>query len=157
VTSPDPALFKEVLGHFATGLVVVTADTPDGPAGFTCQTFGSLSLDPPLVLFAASSSGASWGRVRQSSVVAINVLAADQEAVARLFATSGADKFVDHDGARGPGGSPWLTGALAHLEGRVVGLSTHGDHDVCVVAVTTMRTGTGQPLIYFRGGFRELA
>ena len=57
MTSPDAAHFKEVLGHFATGLVVVTAETPDGPAGFTCQTFGSLSLEPPLVLFAATSSG----------------------------------------------------------------------------------------------------
>ena len=157
MTSPDAAHFKEVLGHFATGLVVVTAETPDGPAGFTCQTFGSLSLEPPLVLFAATSSGASWGRVRQAPVVAINVLAAEQEPRARLFATSGADKFADQGARRGPGGSPLLEGALAHLEGRVSAISAHGDHDICVVAVDFVEARAGHPLIYFRGGFAELA
>ena len=157
MTTPDPSHFKEVLGHFVTGLVVVTALTPEGPAGFTCQTFGSLSLEPPMVLFAATSAGQSWTRVRQCAVVAVNVLAADQEPLGRLFATSGIDKFADVAWEAAPEGSPLLGGALAHLEGRVASITPHGDHDVCVVEVDFARARSAHPLIYFRGGFGELA
>lgn len=149
--------FKEVLGHYASGLVVVSAQTPEGPAGFTCQTFGSLSLDPPLVTFAAASDGNSWGLLRRSGQVGISVLAVDQEPLARRFATSGVDKFEGTPWETGPEGSPLLDGALAHIEGRVSGITTHGDHDVAVVEVTYVHARSGHPLIYFRGGFGELA
>lgn len=157
MSSLDVAHFKEVLGHYATGLVVVTAATADGPAGFTCQAFGSLSLDPPLVTFAASSAGNSWGYVRRSEVVGISILSADQEPLARLFATSGVDKFDGTAWEKGPEGSPFLDGALGHIEGRIAGITTHGDHDVAVVDVTYVQARSGRPLIYFRGGFGELA
>jgi len=157
VSSLDIAHFKEVLGHYATGLVVVTAATADGPAGFTCQTFGSLSLQPPLVTFAASSAGQSWGLVRQSELVGISILSADQEPLARRFATTGLDKFDGTAWEKGPDGSPLLDGALAHIEGRISGVTTHGDHDVAVVEVTYVHARSGHPLIYFRGGFSELA
>ncbi|HEY5120186.1 MAG TPA: flavin reductase family protein [Acidimicrobiales bacterium] len=157
MSSLDIAHFKEVLGHYATGLVVVTAATADGPAGFTCQTFGSLSLQPPLVTFAAGSSGHSWGLVRQSELVGISILSADQEPLARRFATTGLDKFDGTAWEKGPDGSPLLDGALAHIEGRISGVTTHGDHDVAVVEVTYVHARSGHPLIYFRGGFSELA
>lgn len=157
MTSLDVAHFKEVLGHYATGLVIVTAATPEGPAGFTCQSFGSLSLEPPLVVFAAGSDGRSWARVRGNDVVGISILAAHQEPTARRFATSGVDKFDGIVWERGPDGSPLLDGALAHLEGRVSVVATHGDHDVAVVEVTYVHARAGRPLIYFRGGFGELA
>ncbi len=157
MSAPDPSHFKEVLGHFVTGLVIVTAATAEGPAGFTCQTFGSLSLEPPMVLFAATSSGRSWERVRQSALVAVNVLAAEQEPLARLFATSGIDKFAQVPWDAAPGGSPLLAGALAHLEGRITGITTHGDHDVCTVEVSFAHARHAHPLVYFRGGFGELA
>jgi flavin reductase (DIM6/NTAB) family NADH-FMN oxidoreductase RutF len=157
VTSLDVAHFKEVLGHYATGLAIVTTHTPDGPAGFTCQTFGSLSLEPALVSFAASTQGNSWSIVRQYEIVGITILAADQEPLARQFATSGLDKFEGVAWDKGPQGSPLLGGALAHIEGRIASLSTHGDHDVAVVEVTYAHARAGHPLIYFRGGFTELA
>ena len=157
MSSLDVAHFKEVLGHYATGLVVVTAATADGPAGFTCQTFGSLSLQPPLVTFAASSAGHSWGLVRQGELVGISILSADQEPLARRFATTGLDKFDGTAWEKGPDGSPLLDGALAHIEGRISGVTTHGDHDVAVVEVTYVHARSGHPLIYFRGGFSELA
>ena len=153
----DVAHFKEVLGHYATGLVIVSASTPHGPAGFTCQTFGSLSLEPPLITFAAASDGHSWGLVRQSSLVGVSILAVDQEPLARRFATSGVDKFDGMPWEKGPEGSPLLDGALAHIEGRISGITTHGDHDVAVVEVTYVHARSGHPLIYFRGGFGELA
>jgi flavin reductase (DIM6/NTAB) family NADH-FMN oxidoreductase RutF len=156
VVTVDVAHFKEVLGHYATGLVIVSATTSDGPAGFTCQTFGSLSLEPPLVTFAAATEGHSWGLVRQSSLVGISILSADQEPLARRFATSGVDKFEGMPWEKGPDGSPLLDGALAHIEGRVSGITTHGDHDVAVVEVSYVLAHSGHPLIYFRGGFAEL-
>ena len=128
----DVAHFKEVLGHYATGLVIVSATTSDGPAGFTCQTFGSLSLEPPLVTFAAATEGHSWGLVRQSSLVGISILSADQEPLARRFATSGVDKFEGMPWEKGPDGSPLLDGALASLAPyfgcAVVGLDTGEEH-----------------------------
>jgi len=157
VTDLDVSHFKEVLGHYATGLVIVSATTPEGPAGFTCQSFGSLSLEPAMVTFAASSAGNSWSLVREIATVGISVLAADQEPLARRFATSGVDKFDGVAWENGPGGAPLLGGALAHIEGTLSSISTHGDHDVAVVAVSFALARSGHPLIYFRGGFTELA
>ncbi len=157
MSSLDVSHFKEVLGHYATGLVVVCATTTDGPAGFTCQTFGSLSLDPPLLTFAAGVDGQSWSRVKECRVVAVSILSAEQEPLARQFATSGVDKFDGVAWEKAPGGSPVLEGALAHIEGTVVTLSTHGDHDVAVVEVSYVHARSGRPLIYYRGGFAELA
>ncbi len=156
MTFVDGAHFKEVLGHYASGLVVVSAITAEGPAGFTCQSFGSLSLEPPLVSFAASSTGNSWRLVRRSTKVGISVLASDQEALARRFATTGVDKFDGVDWEPGPEGSPLLAGALAHIEGHLASISSHGDHDIAVVEVTFVAAGDGRPLIYFRRGFAEL-
>ncbi|MBW4029088.1 MAG: flavin reductase family protein [Acidobacteria bacterium] len=156
MTFADDALFKDVLGHYASGLVVVSAITPAGPAGFTCQTFGSLSLQPPLVTFAASSAGNSWRLVRQSSAVGISVLSRDQSALARRFAVSGTDKFDGVGWDEGPDGSPLLHGAIAHIEGRFASISSHGDHDIAVVEVTFVAASSGRPLIYFRSGFAEL-
>ena len=145
--------FKEVVGHFATGVVVVTAFSDEGPAGFTCQTFGSLSLDPILISFAAANVGNSWGRFRGEGTVGVNVLSAQQETVARVFATSGVDKFSGIGWSSGPSGSPLLHDALAHLEGEIVSTVTHGDHDLVVVQVRYAATHEGRPLIYYRGGF----
>ena len=156
MTFLDVAHFKEVLGHYASGLVVVSALLENGPAGFTCQSFGSLSLEPPLVTFAASSSGNSWGLVRQASMVGVSVLSSDQEEIARRFARSGVDKFDGVAWEPGPDGSPLISGALAHIEGRLVSIVTHGDHDIAVVEVTFAAAGHGRPLVYFRRGFGEL-
>ena len=157
MASLDVAHYKEVLGHYATGVVVVTADVASGPAGFTCQSFGSLSLDPVLMTFAATSQGHSWGLVRRSEYVGISILGVDQEPLARRFATTGLDKFAGTSWEKAPNGSPLLGGAIAHLEGRISGITTHGDHDVAVAEVTYVLARSGHPLIYFRGGFGELA
>jgi len=156
VTFLDAAHFKEVLGHYATGLVVVSSQRENGPAGFTCQSFGSLSLEPPLVTFAASSSGNSWGLVRQSPMVGVSVLSSGQGELARRFARSGVDKFDGVAWEPGPDGSPLLVGALAHIEGRLISIVTHGDHDIAVVEVTFAAASEGRPLIYYRREFGEL-
>lgn len=152
----DSAHRREVMGHYATGIVVVTALTPEGPAGFTCQTFGSLSIDSALVFFAATSASASWQRVRDVGVVGINILRHDQEPVARAFARSGVDKFIGVPWRSAPNGSPFLDGCLAYLEGAIREVATHGDHDVIVAELDFAATEPGEPLVYYRGQYRLL-
>mgnify|MGYP006268260569 CR=1 FL=1 len=147
------ARFKEVLGHFATGVTVISATTKDGPAGFTCQSFAALSLEPLLVTFAARRAGSSWPKIREASTLAISVLSEEQETIARAMATSGGDKFADVAHFALANGAPGIAGALAHIEGTVASVSEHGDHDIVVVAVTGLHCEPGRPLLYFRGGF----
>ncbi len=153
MTALDIARFREVVGHFATGVVVVTALSDTGPAGFTCQTFGSLSIEPILVSFAARTESSSWPQIRRQSHVAINVLTEHQEALARVFATTTADKFSGVAWEPGASGAPVLHGALAVLEGSLVSVSSHGDHDIAVVAIEHVSSAEGSPLVYYRGGF----
>ena len=152
----DSAHRREVMGHYATGIVVVTALTPEGPAGFTCQTFGSLSIDSALVFFAATSTSPSWQRVRDVGVIGINILRHDQEPVARSFARSGVDKFTGVPWKSAPNGSPFLDGCLAYLEGTIREVATHGDHDVIVAELDFAATEPGEPLVYYRGRYRLL-
>jgi 3-hydroxy-9,10-secoandrosta-1,3,5(10)-triene-9,17-dione monooxygenase reductase component len=156
VSSPDSARFRQVLGHFVTGVVVITASTPDGPAGFTCQTFGSISLEPSLISFSARTASHSWPRIREVGVLGVNILSAEQEPLATVFATTGTEKFAGVSWSPGPGGAPLIEGALAHLEGRVVSVSAQGDHDIVVVGVDFVASHTGRPLVYYRGGFSTL-
>jgi flavin reductase (DIM6/NTAB) family NADH-FMN oxidoreductase RutF len=157
VSAFDVEHCKEVLGHYVTGVVVITAMSNEGPAGFTCQTFGSLSVDSALVFFAATSSSPSWRRVRDTGVLAVNILKDEQEALARQFARSGTDKFLDVGWFAAPNGSPLLKGAHAYVEGTIREVSNHGDHDIVVAEMDYAATEPGEPLVYYRGGYRRLA
>lgn len=157
MSSFDNAHCKEVLGHYVTGVVVITALSKEGPAGFTCQTFGSLSIDSALVFFAATNASPSWRRVRDTGVLAVNILKDDQEVLARKFAVSASDKFLDVDWFKAPNGSPFLTGAHAYVEGTIREVTNHGDHDIVVAEMDYASTEPGEPLVYYRGGYRQLA
>ena len=89
----DGAHFRAVLGHFTTGIAIITGMDGGDPVGLTCQSFTSLSLDPPLVGFSPGKSSTSWPRIRRSGAFCVNVLTEDQEEICRVFATTGADKF----------------------------------------------------------------
>jgi flavin reductase (DIM6/NTAB) family NADH-FMN oxidoreductase RutF len=156
MSSLDIAHFREVLGHFVTGVVVITAATPDGPVGFTCQTFGALSLEPTLISFSARTLSNSWPRVRKVGTVGVNILGSDQEALARVFATTGIDKFAGIGWSPGPNSAPLIDGALAHLEGTIAVVSAQGDHDMVVVKVDYVASHSGAPLVFYRGGFAAL-
>jgi flavin reductase (DIM6/NTAB) family NADH-FMN oxidoreductase RutF len=153
VDGPDLARYREVAGHFATGVVVVTSLGPDGPIGFTCQTFGSHSLDPVLVTFSARTSSVSWPQMREVGPLAVNVLAAHQDAIALTFAVTAADKFDSVPWHAGDNGAPLIDGALACMEGRLVEVTTFGDHDIAVAAIDRAELGGGVPLVYYRGSF----
>jgi len=149
----DEAHFRTVMGHFATGVVVITGADDDGPTGFTCQSLFSLSLDPPLVAFAPGRKSTSWPRVSAGGRVCVNVLSSDQEDLARTFARSGADKFAGVGWSASPAGAPRLHGSLAWIDCTITEVHDGGDHHLVVARVDELGSGPGQPLVFYRGGF----
>ncbi len=154
----DGRRFRETIGHFATGVCVVTAVGPDGPAGLTTNAMSSLSLDPPLVLVCFDNESRTLPVVREAGRFAVNVLAAGQEELAATFASKDllpAEKFaavthsVDH-------GVPVLDCALAWLACDLQALHPGGDHTIGVGAVTAMGEGEGEPLVFYGGTYRGL-
>ncbi|MFF3889030.1 flavin reductase family protein [Streptomyces sp. NPDC001914] len=164
----DPARFRHVLGHFATGVTVVTAPAPEaeteepaGPAGFACQSFASLSLDPPLICFMVGRTSTTWPRIARAGVFCVNVLGAHQGDLCRGFAVSGTDKFagVAYDAAP-VSGSPRLAGAAAWIDCTVHAVHTGGDHLIVVGRVDALgASGDGEdgedvpPLLFHKGRF----
>ncbi|WP_229922481.1 flavin reductase family protein [Streptomyces morookaense] len=163
---PHPAELRRVLGHFASGVTVIAAPGTEGepPAGFACQSFASLSLDPPLVVFMVARTSASWPRIARAGVFCASILGAGQEALCRGFAVSSvqnADKFagVPHEPAPVTG-SPRLAGVPAWVDCSVHAVHTGGDHLVVVGRVEALgadesAAGAG-PLIFHRGAFGTL-
>ncbi|MFF5499858.1 flavin reductase family protein [Streptomyces aquilus] len=150
---------RDVLGHFATGVCVVTAAGPEGPVGFTCQSFVSLSLDPPLISFAPARTARTWPLIRASAAAfCVNVLAEGQEHVGSAFARSGGDRFEGVRWSPGPGGAPLLAGACAWITCELVQEYDGGDHTIVIGRVTALDVEPSRaPLIFHRGRYRALA
>jgi 3-hydroxy-9,10-secoandrosta-1,3,5(10)-triene-9,17-dione monooxygenase reductase component len=149
----DGRRFRDVLGHFASGVTVVTALDAD-PVGFTCQAFAALSLEPPMVLLAPAKSSTSWPRIARAGAFCVNVLARDQAALARSFSVSGADKFAGVEWRPGEAtGAPVLGGALAWAECRLEQIFDAGDHELVTGFVLALEVSDGEPLLFYRGGF----
>jgi 3-hydroxy-9,10-secoandrosta-1,3,5(10)-triene-9,17-dione monooxygenase reductase component len=152
VTTPDR--FRQVLGHFCTGVTVITTLDDEGPAGFTCQSFTAVSLDPPLVLFCPSKSSGTWRRIERAGRFCANVLADDQRDLARLFASRSPDKFAGIPWSPLPSGLPLLDGALAWVDATVETVHDAGDHHVVIGRVLGLGTAVaGPPLLFYRGRF----
>ncbi|MCI3272312.1 flavin reductase family protein [Streptomyces cylindrosporus] len=156
----DPTEFRRVLGNFATGVTVITAaDGESAPAGFACQSFSSLSLDPPLVAFMVGRTSTTWPRIARAGAFCVNVLAAHQGELCRAFAVRGADKFagVRYDAAP-VSGSPRLTGTLAWIDCTIHAVHTGGDHLIVVGRVDALGAGDEDrtPLLFHRGRFGRL-
>jgi 3-hydroxy-9,10-secoandrosta-1,3,5(10)-triene-9,17-dione monooxygenase reductase component len=156
--SPDPAVMRRVLGHFCTGVAVVTGHGGDGSLGFTCQSVTSVSLEPPYISFCPSNGSSSWPRIREAGSLCVNVLAADQRAVCWSFARSGGDKFAGVDWRPGSNGAPVLDGVLASIEADIEFEHEAGDHTIVVARVTALRAHPQrEPLLFFRGDFGGFA
>ncbi|MFE2147855.1 flavin reductase family protein [Streptomyces sp. NPDC059456] len=154
----SPAEFRSVLGNFASGVTVITAppaEGEDGPAGFACQSFASLSLDPPLVTFMVARTSTTWPRIARAGVFCVNVLGAAQGERCRAFAMSGADKFAGVAHAPAPvTGSPRLAEVPAWIDCRIHAVHTGGDHLIVVGRVEAMGAdGEGEPLLFHKGRF----
>ena len=155
----DSAHFRQILGHFPTGVTIITAMHEGAPVGLAVGSFFSVSLEPPLVGFCAAKSSTSFPKVHTHGHFCANVLASDQEAVSRVFASSGADKF------KGLGwrssvatGSPILNDVLAWADCRITSVHDEGDHLIVIGHVQELELGREEtPLVFFRGGYRRLA
>jgi 3-hydroxy-9,10-secoandrosta-1,3,5(10)-triene-9,17-dione monooxygenase reductase component len=148
----DGRRFRTVLGHFCTGVAVIA--TMDGtPVGFACQSFGALSLDPPLVSFSVMNSSRSWPRIVRAGAFCASILSAGQEAMGRTFGTRGADKFAGVAWSPAPvSGSPRLEGALAWVDCTVDAVLPGGDHRIVIGRVRALGSGDGgTPLLCYRG------
>jgi 3-hydroxy-9,10-secoandrosta-1,3,5(10)-triene-9,17-dione monooxygenase reductase component len=150
----DPTVLRDVLGHFASGVTVVTAVTAEGPIGFTCQSFSSLSLDPPLVAFAPSRTSRTWPRLREIGRFCVNVLAEGQDDVSQNFARSVPDKFTGVPWTPSAHGSPVLGGVVAWIDGELWAEYDGGDHTIAVARVLDLGAHADRrPLLFHRGAY----
>jgi flavin reductase (DIM6/NTAB) family NADH-FMN oxidoreductase RutF len=154
----DPRSFRQALGCFATGITVVTSVGLDGEyLGFTANSFNSVSLDPPLVLFSLDRGAYSLKAFEAAGVFAINILREDQEAVSIAFARALSSKWEGVRTEIWQTGSPILVDALASFDCETTSMHDGGDHVIFVGRVLRLRAGVdGRPLIYFRGAYRQI-
>lgn len=151
----DPALFRETLGHYPTGVAVITAIAADGnPVGMVVGTFSSVSMNPPLIAFYPMSNSKSFAQIRTAPAFCVNVLAADQEQFCREFSTGGATKFDTVNWRPGPLGSPILEQAVSWIECTMNDIREAGDHYIALGAVHDLAVQRSTlPLLFFQGGY----
>lgn len=152
----DARRFRTILGHFATGVVAVTAiDAETGrPAGLAANSFTSVSLEPALVSFCVAHTSTTWPRLRRAGRFCVNILAESQLEVCLRLAAKGGDKFAGLEWTESPGGGPVIDGALAWLECSVEAEHAAGDHVIVVARVHHLdRHQDGEPLVFYRGSY----
>ena len=155
----DERGFRDALGGFASGITIITTHDGEGPVGVTCQSFFSVSVDPPLVAFSLGRGSRSLAALRASGEVAVNFLSDAQEHLSAQFARSGADKWqgVTWHPAE-VNGAPTLDGVPGWVAGRIEQEIEAGDHLIFLVRVQELHTDTARdPLLYSRGRYRRLA
>lgn len=150
-------IFRTALGHFASGVTVVTTTSSDGrPYGLTVSAFSSLSLTPPLVLVCIDNRAPGISFVKASGYFVVNVLTHEQEHMSRRFSSRQEAKFEGVGYKPGELGAPVLEGVLAFLECKVAEAFEGGDHTIFVGEVIAAHVDDGEPLLYFRGGYAGL-
>lgn len=150
----DGDTMREVLGHFVSGVVVVTAADRTGPLGFTCQSFASLSLDPPLISLAPARTSTTWPRIRDIGAFCVNVLADDQAGVSAGFARRAVNRFGGVTWQPGLGGAPRLDGVCAWLSCTLWREYDGGDHTIVAGLVQDLAADpTRLPLLFHRGRY----
>lgn len=156
----EPVSFREALGHYASGITVITSHTGDEPIGFTCQSFYSVSMNPPLVSFSVMRSSASYPKIREAGRFAVNILSGEQAGISNQFARRGTDKWQGIEWQESPLGNPVIDGSLHWLDCEIHAEYIAGDHVIVigeVKALDLQKADTEQPLLYFKGQYRNLA
>ncbi len=151
----DPALFRQVLGHFPTGVTVVTAAGADGPVGVAIGSFASISLDPPLVGFFLGTGSGSWAPMHEAGHFCVNVLCADQQELCGVMASKAEDKF---DGvsweAAADTGAPILPGVHAAIDCAIAQVVELGDHNLIVGRVLSLEPRRdAPPMVFYKGQY----
>lgn len=154
----DSSRFRHVLGHFATGVAVITATGPSGPVGMAVSSFTSVSLEPPLVAFLPDKSSTSWPKIRGAGVFCVNILSAGQEELCATFARKGGDKFAGVSWRPAPSGAPILEGGMAWIDCELTQTFESGDHFIAIGRVLQLEASEyGLPLVFFQGGYGHFA
>ena len=157
VYKPEADEFRQVLGRFATGVTIITAMDDEEPVGVAANSFTSVSLDPPLVLFCVARTSSTWPRIDRARKFAVNILGEHQEELCRLFSKKGADRFGQTDWHPGVGGSPVLHDVIAYLDCEFWAEYDGGDHIIVVGRVLDLGTPhDAGPLLFFRGKYGRL-
>lgn len=154
--SIDAKHFRKVLGHFPTGVAVITGIDPEGkPAGMAIGSFTSVSLNPPLVAFLPDKSSSSWPKIEPSGKFCVNILASEQESICRAFAVKGGDKFAQFDWNPSPiTGSPRLDDVVAWIDCEIDQVVDAGDHYIVIGKVLELDVlNPSLPLLFFQGGY----
>jgi 3-hydroxy-9,10-secoandrosta-1,3,5(10)-triene-9,17-dione monooxygenase reductase component len=150
----EPARFRQALGHFCTGVTVVTALDGAVPVGFACQAFAALSLEPPLVLFCPGRLSRSWPVIERAGWFCVNVLTQAQREISTIFGRSGVDKFASVSWTPAPSGAPVLDGVLTWIDCSVEMVHDAGDHFVVIGRVAALGEHRDErPLLFYRGGY----
>ncbi len=151
--APDPAAMRTVMGFFATGVTVITAMAGEEPVGLAANSFTSVSLEPPLVLFCAATSSSTWPKIDAAGKFCVNFLPEDGEQTCRVFASPG-DRFSQVGWHSGTTGSPVLDAALAYVDCEIEHRYDGGDHVIVVGRVVDLgHREHGTPLAFYRGGY----
>lgn len=159
-TAIEPLHFREALGHYASGITVITSHLEGEPIGFTCQSFYSVSMSPPLVSFSVMSTSASYPKIRQAGRFVVNILSGEQVKISNQFARRGTDKWHGVDWQQSPLGNPIIAGSLHWLDCQIHAEHAAGDHLIVigeVKALSLQDTAAAQPLLYFKGQYCSLA
>lgn len=154
--SISPQKFREVLGEWPSGVVVITSLTPEGPVGIAMNSFTSVSLDPPLIGFLPAITSSTWPALRATGKFCVNVLASHQEEMSRLFSRKGVDRFAGigwHERSAGPG----LDEAVAWIDCEIHDEMEAGDHTFVLGQVSHIDARSdAHPLVFHRGSYTSL-
>jgi 3-hydroxy-9,10-secoandrosta-1,3,5(10)-triene-9,17-dione monooxygenase reductase component len=151
---PDPERFRQVLGHFCTGITIIAAVDDGEPVGFSCQAFAALSLEPPLVLFCPARTSSTWPRIERSGYFCVNVLTAAQGDLATRFGRSSAERFNTVSWTPDSAGSPIIADVLTWVSCEIQQVHPIGDHYVVVGLVRALGdVGSQRPLLFYRGRY----
>jgi flavin reductase (DIM6/NTAB) family NADH-FMN oxidoreductase RutF len=153
----DPRDFRNALGTFATGVTIITAMSEDKPYGLTCNSFASVSLNPPLVLWSLGMFSQSLAIFQNASHFTVNILGASQQALSNKFAKSSGDKFEGVEWRPGLGNAPVLAGCVANFQCRAANRYYGGDHIIFLGAVEAYGYNQQVPLLFARGGYGRFA
>jgi len=154
----DKNELRRVMGHFATGVTIITTVAKDGQmVGLTANALTSVSLVPPLLLICVDKSADSYPHFADSKLFTVNVLSGDQEDLSRRFATKSDNKFQGVAYRVGANGAPILGNVLAFMECRIVASYEGGDHTIYLGEIEEASALEGQPLLFYRGGYRSFA
>lgn len=139
----EPSAFRQALGHYASGITVISSHHDGEPIGFTCQSFYSVSMSPPLVSFSVMSSSASYPRIRQAGRFMVNILSGEQAGISNRFAQRGADKWHGVQWQVSPLGNPIIAGCLHWLDCEIHAEHTAGDHLIVIGEVKALNLQAG--------------